>query len=64
MDPTNNEAKYNYAMLLDKKSQLTEARKLLKDIIKDCNDQLILFNSFLAIGIMELKEKNYAESIK
>jgi hypothetical protein len=64
LDPTNNEAKYNYAMLLDKKSQLTEARKLLKDIIKDCNDQLILFNSFLAIGIMELKEKNYAESIK
>lgn len=64
MDPTNNEAKYNYAMLLDKKSQLTEARKLLKDIIKDCNDQLILFNSFLAIGIIELKEKNYTESIK
>jgi len=63
LDPTNNEAKYNYAMLLDKKSQLTEARKLLKDIIKDCNDQLILFNSFLAIGIMELKEKNYTESI-
>lgn len=39
-------------MLLDKKSQLSEARSLLVDVTKSSNDQSILFNSFLAIGVI------------